>query len=263
LPYYPSLIAVRADYPTLTHILNKGLRSIGEQERDELYEKWFSLQITQGINKSQLRQLMWQIGGAVALLLTFVVLWNLSLRREVALRRHAEQQMRFMATHDDLTKLPNRTLVKERIQQALLQHARHNEIMALLFIDLDGFKEVNDQYGHDTGDELLMKLAAVLSGVVRKSDTVARFGGDEFVILLTGLLSRDDAAIVAQKVLSQLSEPMTLSVGDVQVGASIGIAVYPDDGTDCARLLKVADSLMYRIKQQGKNHYCFSKAGFS
>lgn len=263
LPYYPSLIAVRADYPTLTNILNKGLRSIGEQERDELYEKWFSLQITQGINKSQLRQLMWQIGGAVALLLTFVVLWNLSLRREVALRRHAEQQMRFMATHDDLTKLPNRTLVKERIQQALLQHARHNEIMALLFIDLDGFKEVNDQYGHDTGDELLMKLAAVLSGVVRKSDTVARFGGDEFVILLTGLLSRDDAAIVAQKVLSQLSEPMTLSVGDVQVGASIGIAVYPDDGTDCARLLKVADSLMYRIKQQGKNHYCFSKAGFS
>ncbi|MDX1390970.1 MAG: GGDEF domain-containing protein, partial [Rheinheimera sp.] len=95
---------------------------------------------------------------------------------------------------------------------------------------------------------------------VRKSDTVARFGGDEFVILLTGLLNRDDAAIVAEKILHRLSQPINLSVGEVQVGASIGIAVYPEDGTDSARLLKVADNLMYRIKQQGKNHYCFSRA---
>jgi diguanylate cyclase (GGDEF)-like protein len=195
--------------------------------------------------------------------LGFVVIWNLSLRREVGLRRQAEQKMRFMATHDDLTQLPNRALIKERIEQALLQHARHNESLALLFIDLDGFKEVNDRYGHDTGDELLLKLAEVLSGAVRKSDTVARFGGDEFVILLTGLLSRDDAAIVAEKILQQLAQPVTLSVGEVKVGVSIGIAIYPEDGTDSARLLKVADSLMYRIKQQGKNQYCFSKAVFS
>lgn len=171
--------------------------------------------------------------------------------------------MRFMATHDDLTRLPNRTLIKERIEQALLQHARHNEILALLFIDLDGFKEVNDRFGHDAGDELLVKLADILKDTVRKSDTVARFGGDEFVILLTGLLSRDDAAIVAQKILYQFSQPVTLSVGPVQVGASIGIAIYPEDGTDSAKLLKVADSLMYRIKQQGKNQYCFSRAVFS
>lgn len=262
LPHYASLIAVRKDYAPLVTILNKGLRSISKEERQQLYQKWFSFQITQGIDRQQLNTLMWRIGGVVAVLLIFVVLWNVLLRREVGLRRKAEQKMRFMATHDDLTQLPNRSLIKERIEQALLQHARHNEIMALLFIDLDGFKDVNDAYGHDTGDELLLQLAGLLNSAVRKSDTVARFGGDEFVVLLTGLLSRDDAAIVAEKILHQMSKPITLSVGEVKVGASIGIAVYPYDGTDSAKLLKVADSLMYRIKQQGKNHYCFSKAVF-
>ncbi|MBZ9612727.1 transporter substrate-binding domain-containing protein [Rheinheimera maricola] len=263
LPSFASLIAVRKDYAPLADILNKGLRSISKEDRQELYQKWFSFQITQGINKEQLNRLMWQIGGAALMLLAFFVLWNLSLRREVRLRRQAEQKMRFMATHDDLTRLPNRSLIRERIEQALLQHARHNELLAILFIDLDGFKDVNDAHGHDAGDELLLKVAAILKDKVRKSDTVARFGGDEFVILLTGLLSRDDAAIVAEKILHQLAQPLTLSMGDVQVGASIGIAIYPDDGTDSAKLLKVADSLMYRIKQQGKNQYCFSRAVFS
>ena len=260
LPAYQSLIAVRSDYEPLVVILNKGLRSIGKDDRQQLYQKWFSFQVTQGMNRAQINQLIWQIGGAVALLLAFVVFWNLSLRREVLLRRQAEQKMRFMATHDDLTHLPNRSLIKERTDQALMQHARHNEMLALMFIDLDGFKQVNDQYGHDVGDELLVKLAEAIASTVRKSDTAARFGGDEFVVLLTGLLSKDDAALVAEKILHQLSQPIALSVGDVQVSASIGIAMYPFDGTDSARLLKVADSLMYRIKQQGKNHYCFSKA---
>ena len=260
LPAYQSLIAVRSDYEPLVVILNKGLRSIGKDDRQQLYQKWFSFQVTQGMNRAQINQLIWQIGGAVALLLAFVVFWNLSLRREVLLRRQAEQKMRFMATHDDLTHLPNRSLIKERTDQALMQHARHNEMLALMFIDLDGFKQVNDQYGHDVGDELLVKLAEAIASTVRKSDTAARFGGDEFVVLLTGLLSKDDAALVAEKILHQLSQPIALSVGDVRVSASIGIAMYPFDGTDSARLLKVADSQMYRIKQQGKNHYCFSKA---
>ena len=262
LPHYASLVAVRNDYAPFVTMLNKGLRSISPDERQQLYQKWFSFQIMQGLDQQQLNTLMWRVGGAVAVLLLFVVLWNLVLRREVTLRRQAEQKMRFMATHDDLTQLPNRTLIKERIEQALLQHARHNEIMAILFIDLDGFKEVNDAYGHDAGDELLLKLAALLQNAVRKSDTVARFGGDEFVVLLTGLLSRDDAALVAEKILYQMNSPIQLSFAEVQVGASIGIAVYPFDGTDSAKLLKVADSLMYRIKQQGKNRYCFSKAVF-
>src|SRR5690606_29379233 len=126
LPTYPSLIAVREDYAPLVVMLNKGLRSIGKEERQQLYQNWFSFQVTQGINQAQFRQRMWHIGCVVTLLLTFVVIWNLSLRREVSLRRQAEQKMRFMATHDDLTQIPNRSLIKERIEQALLQHARHN-----------------------------------------------------------------------------------------------------------------------------------------
>ena len=183
----------------------------------------------------------------------------MSLRREVGLRREMEQKMRFMATHDDLTQLANRALLQERLEQAVMQHARHQEKLALLFIDLDGFKAVNDNFGHDVGDELLTRVAAMLKYCVRKSDTVARFGGDEFVVLLTGLLDRDDAAIVAEKILLQLAEPVQLSVSQVKVGASIGIALYPDDGIDSNGLLKSADSLMYQAKQSGKGQYRFSR----
>ena len=132
----------------------------------------------------------------------------------------------------------------------------------IIFIDLDGFKKTNDSHGHQAGDILIRELSERLQNICPPYAKLARVGGDEFVVLLTGLLSREDAAIVAEKMLHQLSQPVTLSVGEVQVGASIGIAVYPEDGTDSAKLLKVADSLMYRIKQQGKNRYCFSKALF-
>jgi diguanylate cyclase (GGDEF)-like protein len=203
--------------------------------------------------------LVLQVVGAGLLLFAVVFFWNMSLRREVGLRRDMEQKMRFMATHDDLTQLANRALLQERLEQAVMQHARHQEKLALLFIDLDGFKAVNDSFGHDVGDELLTRVAAMLKYCVRKSDTVARFGGDEFVVLLTGLLDRDDAAIVAEKILLQLAEPVQLSVSQVKVGASIGIALYPDDGIDSNGLLKSADSLMYLAKQSGKGQYRFSR----
>ncbi|MBY3737263.1 GGDEF domain-containing protein, partial [Escherichia coli] len=148
-----------------------------------------------------------------------------------------------------------------RLSQAVSQHARHQEKLALLFIDLDGFEAVNDVHGHHVGDELLTKVAALLKYCVRKSDTVARFGGDEFVVLLTGLLDKDDAAIVAEKILLQLAEPLQLSVCQARVGASIGVALYPDDGSDAAALMKTADGLMYQAKQAGKGQYRFSRQG--
>jgi diguanylate cyclase (GGDEF)-like protein len=257
----PTMFAVRSDYGPLVTIINKSLRSISTESQKQIYDKWFDFQINQGLDKKQFHRLMLQLGGAVSLIIIFFVIWNYSLRKEVGLRRQAEDKMRFMATHDDLTQLPNRSLLKERLEQALLQHARHNEMLALLFIDLDGFKDINDKYGHDVGDELLQNLVSILQIAVRKSDTVSRFGGDEFVVLLTGLLQANDAAIVAEKVLQQLKQSILLSVGPVTIGASIGIAIYPDDGTDSDKLLKVADNLMYRVKQQGKNQYCFSKPG--
>ncbi|MGI5309333.1 transporter substrate-binding domain-containing protein [Rheinheimera sp. WS51] len=257
----PTLFGIRADYQPLVTMLNKGIRSLGDEGESQIYKKWFDFQINQGMDASQITRLILQFGGAALLIIIFFVFWNMSLRKEVSLRSQAEEKMRFMATHDDLTQLPNRSLLKERLEQALLQHARHNEMLALLFIDLDGFKDINDKYGHDVGDELLENLVTILQSAVRKSDTVSRFGGDEFVLLLTGLLHRNDAAIVAEKVLQQLENEIVLSVGSITIGASIGIAIYPDDGTQSDKLLKVADNLMYRVKQQEKNQYCFSKMG--
>lgn len=261
MPTYPTLFAVRKDWPELLQILDKGLKTLNETDRSEILDRWFSVEIHQGFDESRVISLVLQVVGIGVVLLLLVFFWNLSLRREIGLRRQMEEKMRFMATHDDLTKLANRNLLEERLTQALLQHARHHEKLALLFLDLDGFKEVNDQYGHHVGDELLVKVAEVLQHCVRKSDTVARFGGDEFVILLTGLLDKDDAAIVAEKVLLHLSSPLQLSACAARVGASIGIALYPDNGIDSQQMLKTADGLMYRAKQSGKGCYRFSHQG--
>ena len=263
MPTYPSLFAVRKDWPELLEILDLGLKTLNETDRNEILDRWFSVEIRQGVDEERVIHLVLQIIGIGVFLLALVFFWNMSLRREIGLRRQMEEKMRFMATHDDLTKLANRNLLEERLDQALLQHARHHEKLALLFLDLDGFKDVNDQHGHHVGDELLIKVAEVLRHCVRKSDTVARFGGDEFVILLTAMLDKDDAAIVAEKILLHLSMPLQLSACAARVGASIGIALYPDDGTNSTQLMKSADGLMYRAKQQGKGCYRFSAAVLS
>lgn len=261
MPVTPSLFAVRKDYPLLLQAIDQGLRTLSEADRAEIRNRWFLLDVDSGMAQDRIYTLVLQIVGAGLLLFGVVFFWNMSLRREVGLRREMEQKMRFMATHDDLTQLANRALLQERLEQAVLQHARHQEKLSLLFIDLDGFKAVNDNHGHHVGDELLTRVAAMLKHCVRKSDTVARFGGDEFVVLLTGLLDRDDAALVAEKILMQLAQPVQLSVCQAKVGASIGIGMYPDDGTDPQSLLKVADGLMYQAKQQGKGQYRFSHDG--
>jgi diguanylate cyclase (GGDEF)-like protein len=261
MPTYPTLFAVRKDAVELLNLLNKGLKTLTENDRTEILNRWFSIEIRQGVEREQVVTLVLQVIGIGGFLLLLVFFWNLSLRREISLRRAIEQKMRFMATHDDLTQLANRNLLKERLTQALHQHARHQEKLALLFLDLDGFKAVNDQFGHHVGDELLIKVAAVLQHCVRKSDTVARFGGDEFVILLTSLLDKDDAAIVAEKILLHLEQPILLSACQAKVGVSIGIALYPDDATDSGQMMQIADSLMYSAKQQGKGCYRFSEAG--
>ncbi len=259
MPVTPSLFAVRKDYPLLLQAIDQGLRTLSEADRAEIRNRWFLLDVDPGLAQDRIYTLVLQIVGAGLLLFAVVFFWNMSLRREVGLRREMEQKMRFMATHDDLTQLANRALLQERLEQAVMQHARHQEKLALLFIDLDGFKAVNDNHGHHVGDELLTRVAAMLKHCVRKSDTVARFGGDEFVVLLTGLLDRDDAALVAEKILMQLAQPVQLSVCQAKIGASIGIGMYPDDGTEPQSLLKAADGLMYLAKQQGKGQYRFSR----
>lgn len=250
--------AIRKDWPKLQSIINKGLATISATERKQIYERWFEINIETGLDKSVVLRVSLQIGAIIVIVIIAFILWNRRLYREVEIRKALEEKMKHMATHDELTDLPNRLLLKDRINHGINYHRRQDRSMALLFIDLDGFKTINDTYGHDVGDELLVMVADKLSGCVRKSDTVVRFGGDEFVLLLTGLHHKNEAALIAEKVLKSVQQPFTLSVGEVSIGCSIGIAMFPTDGESESDLLKVADTLMYRVKAAGKNHYIFN-----
>lgn len=168
-----------------------------------------------------------------------------------------DERLRHLALHDTLTDLPNRTLLQERLHRLMSQSAREPRQLAILFVDLDGFKAVNDTWGHATGDTLLKEVAQRLLTLVRRSDTVARFGGDEFVLLLDNPQSRAELAQVAQRVIDAVAAPLPLDDNALQLGASIGIAMYPDDATDRERLLACADAALYAAKGAGKANYRF------
>ncbi|MGN6578545.1 MAG: putative bifunctional diguanylate cyclase/phosphodiesterase [Bordetella sp.] len=170
--------------------------------------------------------------------------------------RKQMEQVRHDAYYDALTGLPNLRLLRERLTEELLRAKRQEELLALLFIDLDGFKEVNDTLGHHVGDELLRQAARRISSALRASDTVARLGGDEFAVLLPQMTESSAAGVVAEKILRLLSEPYELEGKLVYVTGSLGIAVYPQDGTD-STLLSYADQAMYAAKAQGKNAFCY------
>ncbi len=172
-------------------------------------------------------------------------------------RRQAERQVEWQATHDALTGLPNRRLFGERLGEALEQSGDSHRNIAVLFIDLDRFKQINDSLGHAVGDSLLQRVALRLSRLVRVGDTVARMGGDEFTILMPGLRNANSAARVALAVRRALRDPFRLEGRDFYLGASVGVSVYPDDGTDAVTLLRNADIAMYRAKEQGGDGHRF------
>jgi diguanylate cyclase (GGDEF)-like protein/PAS domain S-box-containing protein len=174
--------------------------------------------------------------------------------------KEAEQDLYQLAYKDALTGLPNRALFRERLQHALSRAQRYGTRVALMFLDLDHFKRVNDTFGHGIGDHLLKQVAVRLTHCVRKSDTVARLGGDEFTVLLEHLDHSQDAAGVAQKIVKTLSQPFLLDAHEVQGSVSIGISVYPDDGDTESALLRNADAAMYRVKEQGRARYQFYSA---
>lgn len=178
-----------------------------------------------------------------------------ALRTYDLLHRMAESQrlLEHLANHDALTGLPNRALLHDRIAQAMALSKRTGNQLAILFIDLDGFKYINDSFGHTLGDGLLQALAARLEEVTRAGDTIARLGGDEFVILLNGIASSEDAARIANKLLTQLPLPLMVKGRSLLITASIGFSIYPQDGTDSEDLLKYADVALYAAKQRGRN----------
>lgn len=171
--------------------------------------------------------------------------------RDVTARLEREEAMRRLAYRDELTGLPNRTSLLDRISLELAHARRNQESLALLYLDLDGFKAVNDELGHHAGDAYLRAVATRLRAVLRAGDTVARLGGDEFTVILTGIAGAAEALAVAQKVLAALVEPLELEGRTVQPGASIGLALFPGDGDEPDLLLRRADKAMYRAKELG------------
>jgi diguanylate cyclase (GGDEF)-like protein len=167
----------------------------------------------------------------------------------------ANQQLRHLATHDALTGLPNRALLDDRLQQAIAHADRDLRSFALLVCDLDRFKLINDSLGHRAGDELLQEVASRLNAVVRTADTVARIGGDEFVLIGTSIADAEDAAALAARVIDVLQAPVRIAAIDIHTSPSIGIAMYPDDGTTIQALLAHADAAMYSAKQHGRGNF--------
>ena len=182
----------------------------------------------------------------------------ISLTKDISNRKRMEEQIRYMANHDVLTGLPTMRLCIDRLAMAIAEATRNRTSVAVMFLDLDNFKSINDNFGHNTGDYILKEIAQRLLVCVRLTDTVARIGGDEFLIIAPGANARKSALRIAEKVLSHIAQPVTCSGKQVETGTSIGIALYPEDGTEIRQLINKADEAMYRVKKKGKNQFCFS-----
>jgi len=179
--------------------------------------------------------------------------------RDVSAARAMADQITHSAEHDFLTGLPNRMLLNDRVNQAIALAPRHHKRVAVLFLDLDGFKHINDSLGHPTGDKLLQSIAKRLVECVRGSDTVSRQGGDEFVVLLSEVERSEDTAITARRMLQSVAEAHSIDHHDLHVTTSIGVSVFPDDGLDAETLIKNADTAMYQAKENGRQSYKFFK----
>jgi diguanylate cyclase (GGDEF)-like protein/PAS domain S-box-containing protein len=175
-------------------------------------------------------------------------------------RKLSEEKIKHMATHDGLTDLPSMRLAREHLSMAMNRARRYNNLAAVMFVDLDGFKAINDGFGHDSGDEVLRETAKRLCAAVRKTDTVARVGGDEFLLVVTELRSQENAANIAEKVLRFVSQPVMCKNRIATVGASVGIALFPRDAESMDDLIRLADHAMYKVKNAGRNGYAFVRS---
>jgi len=288
LRYRPDLAAELGDLPTrleqatitLRHLVREHVVAPGSELATEAFFEQASVAIggsytlfdrTLALAERSLRtrqeqlkhQLGWHVAGMLALALSIVYLFIGMVVSVRASRRATEElaqreaHIRHLAEHDSLTGLPNRALLQDRLIQTMARAERAGSRLALLYIDLDRFKLVNDSLGHPVGDALLQEVAQRLQATVRVSDTVSRQGGDEFLVLLDEIESADDAARVAQKMLDLLAQPCWVAGHELTVTPSIGISLYPDDSTDMITLIKSADIAMYQVKEGGRNAYQF------
>lgn len=241
----PSLLASgrhgRDFYRALWSALETGGRWQGEiwnrRKNGEIYPQWLTISVVADDDA--------RVTGYVGVF------------TDISEAKRSQAQLEFLAHHDPLTGLPNRLLLRARLEHGMDKAAREGRELAVLFLDLDRFKHVNDSLGHSAGDELLREVARRLREVVRREDTVARLGGDEFTVLLEHLRDGEDAARLARKLLDSLIQPYLMGERTLYLGASIGISLYPRDGEDVESLLRNADAAMYRAKESGRNTYQF------
>lgn len=180
--------------------------------------------------------------------------------RDITEKKKQDEYIRYLALHDKLTGLPNRELLADRVYKAAKRRKRDEQKNAVIFFDLDGFKPINDTLGHDAGDKALKEIAVRVEGAIRGSDTAARMGGDEFVVLLEGIKDFEEITMVAERIHKSINKPIEIGGEEFHVGASMGIAVYPDDSTAHSKLLSMADKAMYHVKATGKNRFEFYSA---
>ena len=183
---------------------------------------------------------------------------NKALVNEISERKQAEERIRLLAYHDELTGLPNVRLGKDRVANAIALARRNKTTVALLYLDLDDFKEINDKHGHSTGDQVLIKIAERITHCVRETDTVARIGGDEFIIVLNQAGEKTAIIKSVEKIITTLTGSLRISGQDLYISVSIGIALYPDHGQTPDDLIKNADEAMYLVKRKGKNKYAIA-----
>ena len=236
-------LAAEADRPALV----ENLRRCGEQAGRSCRVEFTGLRRDGGVAVVELRGTSATPAGCVAVVLL-----------DVTERSHAANRLRNLAFHDALTDLPNRSLFFDRLRQSVAASRRSRERTAVMLADLDGFKAVNDVYGHAAGDALLQLVARRLAACSRQADTVARIGGDEFAAILPAIGGPEQAAAVAGRMIEALREPFPVVPGECKVSVSIGIVLCPDHGTDVDRLIGLADAAMYESKARGKNTFSFA-----
>lgn len=263
-----TVLAVNPAFTTITgyqpeDIVGKTPRLLSSGRHDQaFYDKLWHAVKTTGMWQGEI----WnrnKIGEVFAEWLTINAVKNsageithhIAIFSDITERKKQAERMEHLATHDGLTALPNRVMFDELLNKALAHARRSHTKMAVLFLDLDKFKQVNDTLGHDVGDLLLQHVSKTLQGLLRAGDIVARQGGDEFTMALPNLASTQDAIKLADKILRSLEQPCTLKGHELQVTISIGISLFPDDGTDIFTLLKHADVALYRAKQAGRNNF--------
>ncbi|MEJ2043123.1 MAG: EAL domain-containing protein [Reinekea sp.] len=250
-PYHYELsMGVRNDWPELASILDKTLASISSQERAEIFSKWVHIEVAKPI------PWVWIISATLILLLAivWVLYWNYVLNQKVKQRT---QMLEHNAHHDTLTGLPNRASLNMQLDQRIALADRNHTLLAVLFVDLDDFKKVNDTQGHSIGDQLLLAVALRLKNSLRRMDVISRFGGDEFVVIADNLSDKADIEAVCLNLLRAMKPTYMIGNLSINMRMSIGIATYPDDSLSPEDLLRNADIAMYASKSQGGDHFHF------